>query len=196
MPDPATSSTSESDPLFSTELHEIGTRLVDMLNQAGFLYRYPSLSGVTLACICQHIGPMQRLLASSEEARIALGREKSPQGYTVGCGSGADPLSAAFDYAMAGFRVFLRHVAAVAAKEESDDSSGGGLELLKEVCDATRPPAAQAILRVKDLIESHGERASKDAASDFQPLEDMESQRVRHEIFYFLLDLEKRRKSD
>ena len=43
---------------------------------------------------------------------------------------------------------------------------------------------------LKDVIEAHSEAASKEAAARFKLMEDLEWQKLRIEIFYFLLALE------
>ncbi len=177
-------------PLLSDDLHEIGTRVVDMLNQIGFLYRFPALAGVTLACITQHVGPLRKLLQDCEHDRVTLGRKQSSDGYAAGSVERADPLIAAYDYAVQGFRAFLRHLTAAVA--DSPDTSPAERSALAEICDYDAPDP-QRILILKDLIDAHGEHAAAAALREFQPMDEQDWQGFRMVLFFFLLEIEKTR---
>lgn len=185
MPDRPASSSSEGETMLSPNLHEMGTRLVDMLNQVSFLHRFPTLAGVTLACINQHLDPMKQLLEGCERDRLALAGEKHPKGYAAGPVRGEDLLSAAFDYAVKGYRTFLECLAEASVASPSETTLA-----LKRLCEAPLVSRPQAVLDLKDVIESYSEAAAKEAAVRCEPLEDLEWQKLRIEIFYFLLDLE------
>lgn len=192
--------TTESSPagsgdssLFTAQAHEIGTRLVDMLNQTGFLYRFPAFAGVTLACISQHIEPMTRLLRSCEQARLKLGMEKSAGGYSVGPINGPDPLGAAFEYACLGMRTFMQSLAHLSRQSHDAGEAGTQDELAAFIgtCGDQAAPDPKGILRLKDTIETYSEAAAKVASGSFQPMTEIEWQEFRMVIFYFLLDLQK-----
>ena len=59
------------------------------------------------------------------------------------------------------------------------------------ICDASPSPDANEILKLQDVIEPLGEAAAKAASVSFQPMIDIEWQKFRMVIFYFLLDLER-----
>ena len=185
MPDRPTSS-SEGETLLSPNLHEMGTRLVDMINQISFLHRFPALAGVTLACINQHFDPMKQLLHACERDRLALAGQKHPNGYAAGPVRGDDLLSAAFDYAVKGYRTFLECLAETADASPSENTLA--LKRLSEAPLASRP---QAVLDLKDVIETYSDAAAKKAAARLKPMDDLEWQKLRIDIFYFLLDLER-----
>ena len=155
-------------------------------NEVSFLHRFPALAGVTLACINQHLDPMKQLLKGCERDRLALAAQKHPGGYATGPVRGPDLLSAAFDYAAKGYRTFRERLAEAA--DASPSESTAALRRLSEAPLASHP---QAVLDLKDLIETHSEDAAREAADRFKPLEDLEWQKLRIEIFYFLLDLER-----
>ncbi len=176
-------------PLLSPDLHEIGTRLVDLLNQTGFLYRFPEFAGVTLACMAQHFTPARKLLESCEPDRKQIGHKESPEGYSIGKIERSDPLAAAYDYALEGYRTFVNHLKRVAA--ESTDASGQECNALSQVGDESDP---QRILECKTLIETYSERAAADAQKEFHPIDEQDWQGFRMILFFFLLELEKARK--
>ncbi len=177
--------------LFSPDLHEIGSRIVDLLNQTGFLYRFPALAGVTLACIAQHLDPMRALLGAHRQERESFGRRQSPTGYTVGSITQADPVGAAFDYAETGYRTFLRHLKRVAS--QSPAATPDDLSAIARVCDDRDPPGAEFVLRHKDVIESFSDEVVSVASAEFQPLAEDDWQGLRMVLFFFLLELEKDR---
>jgi hypothetical protein len=164
----------EESPLFSGDVHDIGTRLVDLLNQVSFLYRFPALAGVTLASITQHITPLRRLLDEHADKIAKLAKHAYPQGTNVGAFSGPDPLNTSYDYAVAGLGAFL--------------------DALEPLCSAGNLSTAQQCLDAKDAIEKHSERAAVQASEQFKPMAEAEGQLVRMVVFYFLLDLEKMHK--
>ncbi|NOT01670.1 MAG: hypothetical protein HOP29_13695 [Phycisphaerales bacterium] len=179
--------------LFSAELHEIGARLVDLMNQTGFLYRFPSFAGVTLACIVQHVDPLRRLLQSVEPRRVAAGRDESPDGYSAGDVGGPDPLVAAYDHALRGLDAFLAGLAEVVKEhtERGGSSAGRELSVLARICAEGSSVTPAAILEIKDAIDECGERAAARALRRFQPLTELEWQNLRMVIFYFLLNLQR-----
>lgn len=188
------SASTPATPLFGSRLHELGTRLVDLLNQTSFLYRFPSVAGVTLACISQHLDPVRRLLGACEPERSALGRSQSSAGYSVGTFLAPDPLAAAYDYAATGFRCFQDGLGQVAATVPGawTDVSAEDIAAFARICRQDEVPDPHALLAVRELIERHSEQAAQRALSRFQPMPDLEWQRLRMTIFYFLLELEKR----
>lgn len=187
-------SASNGSSLFSPELHEIGIRVVDMLNQTGFLYRFPGFAGVTLACISQHIAPMKRLLRSCEQARRELGKEQSGGGYALGKVSGPDPLIASLDYTVQGLRTFLSALSRIAGKAKIADHAGSSCDIdaLIKTFDESNAPHPETILELKEVIESFSEEAAREASKSFEPMADLEWQKFRMVIFYFLMDLQKR----
>lgn len=179
--------------LFSDDLHEIGTRLVDLLNQTGFLYRFPSFAGVTLACIVQHVDPLRRLLRSIESRRDALGRDEAPGGYTAGDVQGTDPLIVAYQHAVCGLEAFLAGLAEVVKErtEGAGSSAGRELSVLARICAEGTGVTAAAILEIKEALDESGEQAAARAVRRFQPLSELEWQNLRMVIFYFLLNLQR-----
>ena len=186
MPDRPPSPRAEGDAMLSPDLHEIGTRLVDMLNQVSFLHRFPALAGVTLACINQHLDPMRRLLRGFEADRLLLAQKKHPDGCVAGSVRGDDLLSAAFEYAVAGYRTFLECLCETAAASDSESVSA-----LKRLTETPLTSHPQMVLDLKDEIERFSEVAAERAAARFEPMDDLQWQKLRIDIFYFLLDLER-----
>lgn len=181
-------SNGSSTPLFSRDLHEIGTRLVDLLNQTGFLYRFPGVAGVTLACIAQHFDTLERLLAGCESRREALGESQSRDGYTVGGVNRPDPLMAAFDYACRGYRAFVDHLKAVASARSMPEADRAAITA---ICEARPAAAPQDFLSRRELIETMSEQAASEAAREFQVISEQDWQGLRIVLFFFLLELEK-----
>ncbi len=178
-----------SRPMLTADLHEIGTRLVDLLNQTGFLYRFPEFAGVTLACIAQHIEPTEALLTACKGARVRLGRSQSNDGYNVGGVTREDPLEAALQYALSGYRTFARHLQAIVADDA--DIAPADRQALIEALPGDRPGDPQQILHIKELIEARSKVVIEQAASDFEPMAEADWQGFRMVLFFFLIELEK-----
>lgn len=173
--------TPESTLLFSPTYDEIGTRIVDLVNQVGFLYRYPEVAGVTLACISQHIQPLEKLLDGCAKLREAFSQLDYKDGSRFGDHIGADPLEAAFNYGMAGFDRFLDALRA---------STTVGDPVLQGVLEATERPDAKKLLSVRDAIDALGPSTVATASKSFTPIPEIEWQKLRLVIVYFLLDLQ------
>ncbi len=191
--DPPASMSDKS--MFSPDIHEIGTRLVDILNQTGFLYRFPAFSGVTLACICQHIAPLQRLFAACEVERSRAIQSAAGKSFTAGNVTGPDPLAAGFDHAQAGWGAFLSALADQAnrARGETQPAKHADLDEIIACCHAGASADPAAFLRLKDTIESLADDAVAEAKSRFKPMSEVEWQRFRMSIFYWLIELQKQR---
>ncbi len=172
--------------LFSATYDEIGTRIVDLVNQVGFLYRYPDLAGVTLACISQHLQPLQKLLANCAKLREAFSLLDYKDGSTFGDYTGSDPLQAAFDYGLAGFDIVLQSLRQELEAEPSDDGVGE----LRTVLSSGDRPNPKKLLAVTDAIDRLGPRVLERASASFTPLPEVEWQKLRLVLVYFLLDLQ------
>ena len=179
----------ESTSILSSDLHEIGTRLVDLLNQTGFLYRFPDLAGVTLACIAQHIEPIDRLLDKYRDERESLGRQQSADGYSIGDITRLDPIQAAFDYTLEGYGAFVRHFQRLA--DADPELPASDRQALMDCLPPEQPRDPAGILECKDLIDARSGAAIREAVGEFQPLAQEDWQGFRMVLFFFLIELQK-----
>ncbi len=173
--------------LFTERYDEIGTRIVDLVNQVGFLYRFPELAGVTLACISQHLQPLQKLLADCADLREAFSQLDYRDGSTFGDHTAADPLQAAYDYSLAGFDAFLDAVRQHLDKSQPSDPS---LANLRQALNRDCHPDPRKLLDLTETLDQLGPQVAPAASARFTPIPEVEWQKLRLVLVYFLLDLQ------
>ena len=148
---------------------------------------FPELAGVTLACISQHLQPLQKLLADCADLREAFSQLDYRDGSTFGDHTASDPLQAAYDYSLAGFDAFIDAVRQHLAQSQSDTDSLGSL---KEVLERDGPPDPRKLLDLTETLDRLGPQVSPAASARFTPIPEVEWQKLRLVLVYFLLDLQ------